>query len=241
LWLGPMLWWNSNGSSQNQGKPPRELQHSSRELQNVLGMSNYQLAHEVLLNPLFQLDENENDTDDKLVLTNIRQTIKPEFWRILFSNLAHTPQSNVLVLNVLKEIKTSIQNVVQNHPESLRMIPEIIDLDLISQTLGEGTILNVMECNGLLTAVVEVIVSIHQKLQTPLGRKQETEQKWQEVSTRLRACYAQDQAVQARCVCEALKLVMDRLYLVQVDAANLKLRNIVYVYVYVYVHVYVYW
>ena len=187
------------------------------------GMSNEQLAHEVLLNPLFTLDDKDCKTEDKLVLTRIRETIKPDFWKALYEDLSVTPQSYAHVLTVLKEIKSSIQNVAQGHPES-RRIAEIVDVDFISQRL-ERTALDFNECDSIIDAIVDVLVAIHEKLKTP-ERKQVTVSKWKEVRAKLGESASKGQAEQARGLCDALQLVMDRVYAVRVDVANLKLRNI---------------
>jgi hypothetical protein len=73
------------------------------------GMSNEQLAHEVLLNPLFTLDDKNSKTDGKLVLTKIRESVDAGVWKAMFTDLSSTPQTYAHVFTVLEEVRTSIQ------------------------------------------------------------------------------------------------------------------------------------
>ena len=74
------------------------------------GMSNEQLAHELLLNPLFVMhDKDTSAGDDKLVYTKIRETFKPAFWKALCNDLGKNLVGRVLL--VLKEVRTAILNV----------------------------------------------------------------------------------------------------------------------------------
>jgi hypothetical protein len=104
-------------------------------------------------------------------------------------------------------------------------------MDLIKQQL-ERNALNFRECEHLIDAIMRVIITIHDRLRSQ-DHKLETQTKWHAFkTTRFGALHTSTHTqnsgthIQAQCLCDALELVMDRVYTIRVDAANLKLRNI---------------
>lgn len=73
------------------------------------GMSNEQLAHELLIDSGFRLDDKAGISDEKLVHTKIRETFERAFWNSLIEDLTCVPPSFAPVLNVLNEIKAGLE------------------------------------------------------------------------------------------------------------------------------------
>ena len=73
------------------------------------GVTNEQLAHELLLNHLFTIDENPRTMGDTLVHTCLVDAFEAGFWDSAKEEITSEPPSLAPVLNVLVEIKSGIQ------------------------------------------------------------------------------------------------------------------------------------
>jgi hypothetical protein len=74
------------------------------------GMSNEQLAHEILLDPNFHLRERGCIPNDALVYGTLRETYVRAFWESLEDDLTSDPVSYSRIINVVKEIKEETLN-----------------------------------------------------------------------------------------------------------------------------------
>lgn len=207
-------------------------------------MTNEQLAHELLVDPGFRLDDRAGMSDEKLVHTKIRETFERAFWDSLVEDLTCDPPSFAPVLNVLAEIKCGIAvrfpitasasflapsnlNRAQNlgiSPIAARQINDIVDVPHIAAQLRAG-VLDIMGCHGLIDSIVGVILGIHDRMKSA-ERREETAAKWRECAKAFPVANAQGRAERAKAVCGGLELVLDRLHKVRVDIANNKLRAI---------------
>jgi hypothetical protein len=187
------------------------------------GMTNEQLAHELLLDSNFNLDDKNNLSEDKLIHTKIREIFERSFWNSLKDDISMTPPTYNRVLNVLNEISNSIQILSQGHPES-DQIQNIIDNDLLIQQLRNNAI-NFKDCLNLFNNIINVIISIHERMKT-INRKEETNTKWQTINNKLQEITESSQINYAESICEVLEFILDRIYCIRVDIANNKLRTI---------------
>mmetsp|Transcript_6055 Transcript_6055/g.14576 ORF Transcript_6055/g.14576 Transcript_6055/m.14576 type:complete len:1063 (-) Transcript_6055:927-4115(-) len=191
---------------------------------HVGGMTNEQLAHELLLYKDFKLDEKYGMSDDKLVHTKIRETFERAFWESLVEDLSTAPPTYARVLSVLTEIKTGIEGLSQGHAEESK-IGEVIDMEAITTQLRQNK-LDYRACEALVDEIVKVLLSIHDRMRST-DRHTETVQRWKDVRQKmLAAAGGKDQLARARATCEALEMVLDRVHAIRVDTANNKLRAI---------------
>ena len=192
-------------------------------LPQVGSMTNEQLAHELLLDKNFRLDDKSGMSEDKLVHTKIRETFERAFWESLVDDLSCDPPSYARVLSVLTEIKTGIETLGAGHAEA-HTIGEIIDVDLITEQLKSHALRH-EGCLDLVDATVRVLVSMHDRMKSP-ERRQETTEKWAAMRQTMTEGSDTDVVVRARFICAALEFVLDRVHSVRVDTANNKLKAI---------------
>lgn len=202
---------------------PRGENSTMARLPQVGSMTNEQLAHELLLDKNFRLDDKSGMSEDKLVHTKIRETFERAFWESLVDDLSCDPPSYARVLSVLTEIKVGIETLGAGHAEA-HTIGEIIDVDLITEQLDSHA-LSHHGCLHLIDGTVRVLVSMHDRMKSP-SRRQETTEKWDVMRQTMTEASDTDVVVRARFICAALEFVLDRVHSVRVDTANNKLKAI---------------
>jgi T-complex protein 11 len=189
----------------------------------VGSMTNEQLAHELLLDKNFRLDDKSGMSEDKLVHTKIRETFERAFWESLEEDISSSPPSYRPVLSVLAEIKSGIETLCAGHAEA-HTIGEIIDVDLITEQLKSHALRH-EGCLDLVDATVRVLLSIHDRMKSP-ERHRETAEKWAAMRQTMTEGSDTDLVVRARFICAALEFVLDRVHTLRVDTANNKLKAI---------------
>lgn len=172
-------------------------------------MTNEQLAHELLLNPLFQLDENGGCSAENPVFHRIRESFHQAFWDSLVDDLKLSSPCYVRVLRVLAEIRSGINDLAGSRESG--HLSEAVDLDFIKQQAEKG-LFGWENCTRLIGSIVQVI----QLVQAP-KRDEETKLKWQDVT---KAMMEADVAEQPRSFCQALEFLLDRVNAMRIDAAN---------------------
>lgn len=206
------------------------------------GMTNEQLAHELLIDPEFRLQDTLDEPaadDNRLIHTRIRTSLRAEFWEQLYADLCKPPPIPLTRLfTVLDEVKGSMQIVCKDLPaEDLTRIGNMIDLERTTLEIGNGEI-DLGRCENLVASVVDVLVSSNESNQES-ARAAEMLAAWDKVRADLReasvvgSTEAQQpppastpQERMASAVRAAVRFVIDRLYLMRVDTANRKLRAI---------------
>ena len=178
-------------------------------------MTNEQLAHELLLNPAFQLDESGGCGVENPVFHRIRESFHQAFWDSLVDDLRLERPCYVRVLRVLGEIRDGISDLAGSREQG--GIAEVIDLDLIKQQ-AEAGLYGWRSCVKLLGEVVSIIT----RVQAP-HRDEETKAQWAE---RHKELLAADADTQPRAFCKALEFLLDRVNAMRIDAANARLRLI---------------
>ena len=199
-------------------------------------VSNEQLAHELLLDPAFQLSD-DGDVAENPVAHRIRASfhrvsvcyggascsgvcgsvclnivlLPQAFWDSLASDLSFTPPCYVRVLRVLREIRDGVAEV-SGARESVA-INEVIDVDHIGRQAELG-IYCWQSCQNLVSAVAVVI----RRVQAP-SRDAEMQALLVESRTRMEVA-ADDVGAQPGALAKALEFLLGRVSALRIDAAN---------------------
>jgi len=178
-------------------------------------MTNEQLAHELLLDAKFQLDESGGCSVENPVFHRIRESFHQAFWDSLVDDLRLATPCYVRVLRVLSEISDGIKDLSGSREED--SISEIVDLDHIKVQAEQG-LYGWDSCLGLISNIVTVV----QRVQAP-KRDEETKAKWKQTEQRMRDASDEEHP---RAFCKALEFLLDRVNAMRIDAANARLRLI---------------
>ena len=178
-------------------------------------MTNEQLAHELLMDPAFQLDESGGCGVENPVFQRIRESFHQAFWDSLVDDLRLPTPCYVRVLRVLGEIRDGISDLAGCGECSA--IAAAIDLAFIRQQAETGAY-GWPSCIKLVGEIVSLVL----RVQSP-KRDEETKAKWAEHRQELMAANAD---TQPRAFCKALEFLLDRVNMMRIDAANARLRLI---------------
>eukprot|EP00291_Cryptomonas_curvata_P026192 CAMPEP_0172174800 /NCGR_PEP_ID=MMETSP1050-20130122/13871_1 /TAXON_ID=233186 /ORGANISM="Cryptomonas curvata, Strain CCAP979/52" /LENGTH=643 /DNA_ID=CAMNT_0012846827 /DNA_START=422 /DNA_END=2354 /DNA_ORIENTATION=- len=178
-------------------------------------MTNEQLAHELLLDPTFQLDESGGCSVENPVFHRIRESFHQAFWDSLVDDLKLASPCYVRVLRVLAEIRDGINDLAGSKESG--SISEAVDLEFIKQQAEQG-LYGWDNCMRLIGSIVAVI----QRVQAP-KRDDETRARWKQVGQAMQEAAGADQP---RAFCKALEFLLDRVNAMRIDAANARLRLI---------------
>lgn len=178
-------------------------------------MTNEQLAHELLIDPTFQLNEDGGCSAENPVFHRIRESFHTAFWDSLVSDLELSRPCYVRVLRVLAEIRDGVNDLAGSRDNG--GIAEVVDIDLIQQQADRG-IYEWGSCMGLVSSILRVV----QQVQAP-KRDEETKAKWSSIHGDMQAATVADQP---RVFCRALEFLLDRVNAMRIDAANSRLRLI---------------
>ena len=201
------------------------------------GMINHErLAHELLLNPNFQLRA-VGDLDS---LHRIRNSFQDGFWRSVAEDLLSIPPVYNRVLRVLREINDGVDEFRGPAPlqrnigiiapgsdevENLVVPPSdennqaqgiVVDFDALLLQLANGAF-GWDDCKGLVAGFVETIVALE-----PAGEEEVLAQ-WAEVSLAMDSATPEEQPAT---LCRALQFLMDRITIMRIESANQRLRTI---------------
>ena len=204
---------------------------------NLPGMINHErLAHELLLNPNFQLRA-VGDLDS---LHRIRNSFQDGFWRSVAEDLLSIPPVYNRVLRVLREINDGVDEFRGPAPlqrnigiiapgsdevENLVVPPSdennpargiVVDFDALLLQLANGAF-GWDDCKGLVGGFVETIAALE-----PAG-EQEVLAQWAEVSLAMDSATPEEQPAT---LCRALQFLMDRITIMRIESANQRLRTI---------------
>ena len=178
-------------------------------------MTNEQLAHELLLDPKFQLDESGGCSVENPAFHRIRESFHRAFWDSLVDDLKLDAPCYVRVLRVLSEIRDGVADIAGGRAAA--DISEVIDLDFIKHQ-AEAGLYGWDSCRKLFACVVAVIQSV----QLP-KRDSETANKWRELNAEMDGV---DMEGRPRALCHGLEFLLDRVNAMRIDAANSRLRLI---------------
>ncbi|KAJ1465578.1 T-complex protein 11-domain-containing protein [Baffinella frigidus] len=207
-------------------------------------MTNDQLAHELLLDPKFTLDEHGGCRGENPVHAKIRKSFHDAFWKSLSDDLRLTPPCYVRVLRVLEEVRDNINDMATGGGawSGAAQIVDVLDIDLIKQQLEHGAftwetccklvhdveaILNQFPGGG--AAAASAVAS-----EDPYKKKP-----WDEVKDALEEAgkigkatdaapdpYVVQLSSKATAFCNAIAFLLDRTKAVRIEVANSRLRLI---------------
>jgi hypothetical protein len=178
-------------------------------------LNNEQLAHELLVNPEFKL--NDSYSVENPIFHRIRELFNQTFWNSLEDDLKYTIPSYTRVLRILIEIRDGINDLSGSREGS--NILEIIDLDFIKQQT-ETRSYTWINCMQLISSIVVVI----QRIQAS-HRDNETKEKWKLISEQMQEALINVNE-QSRAFCKALEFLLNRTNALRIDAVNARLRLI---------------
>ena len=178
-------------------------------------MTNEALAHELLCDLRFQLDESGGCSVENPVFHRIRASFHQAFWDSLVDDLKLSSPCYARILRVLAEVRDGISDLAGSREAG--SIAEVIDIDHITQQ-SEAGVYDWNNCMGIVGATVGVI----QRIQAP-SRDVETASKW--VAVRASMVQA-DPMEQPGVFCKSLEFLLDRVNAMRIDAANARLRLI---------------
>ena len=170
-------------------------------------MTNESLAHELLLDPTFLLDDSGGSGLDNPVFQRIRESFHRSFWDSLVDDLNLATPCYTRVLRVLAEIRDGIIDLAGERGA----ICEVLDVDFI-KTRAEGGNYPFMDAAKMIKSVVGVI----RETQSP-RREEETGTKWKALEERIHTATVENGA---HVMCACLEFLLDRVNAMRIDAAN---------------------
>jgi hypothetical protein len=176
-------------------------------------MTNEQLAHELLLDPIFQLQDDGGCSAESTVFHRIREGFHRAFWESLIDDLKLAQPCYTRVLRVLAEIRDGVNELVGSREGG--QINDAIDIQHIQQQLQAGAF-SWGDCKHLVGAVVTII----QRNQSP-KRDDDARRKWVDIA-HIMVDSDKDPNDQPRALCKALEFLLDRVNTMRIDAANLR-------------------
>lgn len=189
-------------------------------------MSNEQLAHELLLDSAFQLNDfagTEHTALDDLIRQNFHDvsffltlsadvyadnTCAQFFYISLVDDLTLQPPCFARVIRLLREVRDGISDVGSVHLE----IRGVIDLQVIENQINHR-VFSWIDCTNLISSIVHII----KRVQLP-ARDTSLRIEWEKVRLVMEAT----PSLNAKALVGGLRFLMDRLAILRVDAANLR-------------------
>ena len=178
-------------------------------------MTNEQLAHELLVDPTFQLEEGGGCGAESAAFRRIREPFHQAFWDSLVDDLRLATPCYARVLRVLAEIRDGIRELAGSREAG--GVGEAVDLDFIRQQ-AEAGLYTWDSCRRLVAAVVGVIERVQ-----AARRDEETRARWKQVEQGMHDASAEGRP---RALCGALEFLLERVNAMRIDAANARLRLI---------------
>ena len=237
----------NNGGRTSSGNSSIVVQTQPRNEDNKRDLTNEQLAHELLLDPNFDIGREECMSDERLVHSKVRCILERAFWDSLRAELDAMPCSYGCVLRVLDTISREIQvravysnvckyeqtlsnliecvfveqDIAGRHDDIVQRIRDIIDLDLIRQQISKDAF-SYADCMVLMGHVFGVIGSIHDRVKSRRQHKEQTEALWGEMLATMQQAASSSSGSKAECnraLCRSLELCMERARVIRLDKA----------------------
>jgi hypothetical protein len=185
-------------------------------------LTNEQLAHELLFDRNFEINEGGGSSAESPVFQKMRASFHAAFWASLVSDLRLSVPCYFRVVRVLTEIRDGFSELAVG-TEMAVCIAKVIDVDAIKEATSVASknlsLLPWGECVQLLSGIIDVV----KRMQAP-RRDAETRLRWGPLFTSLEGA-AETPALQPQAFCNALEFVLDRLNTIRVDCANVRLRK----------------
>ena len=144
---------------------PGENQH--RWTVQLPRMTNEQLAHEMLLDPKFEIGDNGCLKDENPAYERMRNTFHQAFWQSLSDDLGTQPTPvYARTIRVFKEISHGIKQLASMAHETATNIDTVIDFDLINQMIENGAF-SWETCTELISNIDSVVKQLDYKFISP--------------------------------------------------------------------------
>ncbi|XP_012273619.1 T-complex protein 11-like protein 1 isoform X2 [Orussus abietinus] len=134
------------------------------------GMTNMALAHEIVLDKNFKLQQ--LDTRTSVLQKQVKEIMHQAFWDILAEQLAETPPNYSQALILLKDIIDSLDELVLPHHKKIRQnMKEVLDVKLIKQQAEQGTLDFHSYANFVISIMSKVCAPVRDEKLLELKRK----------------------------------------------------------------------
>ncbi|KAJ1468901.1 T-complex protein 11-domain-containing protein [Baffinella frigidus] len=186
-------------------------------------MTNQQVAHELLIDPAFTLDEYGGCHGEAPVHSKIRKSFHDAFWASLSDDLRLDPPCYARVVRVLQEISDGISELWRGGKafKGAMKIKDVLDMELIQQQVDKGCF-SWTSCVKLMHDVMVVLAQFQHgsfKPETDISPDEPKETTWEDVQEVLESA-ALDVVKQPTAFCQSLEFLLDRTKAVRIEAAN---------------------
>lgn len=187
----------------------------SRQQENEPLRNNEPLAHELLINPHFQLREDGSHTESTSTTVRMRALFHASFWNAIKDDLTRvSPPCYTRVFRVLKEIQDGFKDLAGSLFAETAM--GVLDVGHIQFHVQHGTF-SWSDSHNLIASAVSFI----RMVEAP-HRSEETQSQWEETLRVMEE--AETEEAQAYAFVDGLQLLSRRMHLCRIDAANTRLR-----------------
>ena len=178
-------------------------------------LTNEQIAHELLLNPLFQFQRTGNDGSADASTNEICNVFHRAFWDSVKGDLGLAVPCYIRVLQVLDSLRGTMEKLIP--PSTVPDLVNLLDTDSIRHQIASGAFGRV-ECEQLLVAVFGIFV-------TALSPSERVPPCacWDALRDTLRAADAEKFP---SAICDMLEFLCSSTGVVAIDKANVRLRHI---------------
>lgn len=183
-------------------------------------MSNEQMAHEMLLDPLFQLDDYGNLPYIHPGHKAIRNCYHKSMWRCVLDDLQQLPPNYEKMVGVFEEIIKGL--VALGDTPVQQEIRLILDIPYIKNQVSQG-----MLAWKTIQTLIYGIYYVYQKVQAPM-RDEENDVTFKEIQVKMEEAF-QRVELQPQALCFAMEKMLNILTCMQMDASNARLRLISHV------------
>ena len=211
-------------------------------------LSNQQIAHELLLDPTFEIKDYGGYKDDHPACERMRATFHKAFWDSLADDLRFEPAIYVRTLLVFQEIKKHIKGLEDMAVASQidRHVGDVIDFDLINQMI-EKNAFTWETCTKLISDIFSLMKHLNfvlvpssivsdslancngtRKRNTPeseRGLVTHDSAAWATVE-RLMAEAALDNSLKPVALCEAVKFLLNTIQYTAVTISNKRIKAV---------------
>lgn len=198
-------------------------------------VTNQKLAHELLLDPAFTLDENGGCDWDNPVHKKIQKSLDEEFWKSVKDDLCLSQPCYARVVKVLEEVRDGIADLAKGSARRpcADKIKDVLNIESIKQRIEDKNI-PWNWCVEIIQGVASILTQIENTgAKRPRGRAgepagpsdQTATARWEEINRAMQAGEAEP-AEQPAVLCAALSYLLERVRAVRIDVANSRLRFI---------------
>lgn len=171
---------------------------SSSGRNNVGGMTNEELAHELLLDPNFKLDKQIKEKEwlgptsgGNYIQTRIRGVFEKSFYTALQQELCNEPFPKYeKVFSLLESIVSQVQELCKGYPEA-QWVVEIVDMKLVRQNI-ENRLVNMESFMCMMEHVMSKIIGPTFLRMKDDDLKESTWEGWLNITKKTSSCKSKE-------------------------------------------------